>query len=132
VGWTHIEVRYMGTLTPEERAEIELEENEQRKPLTAAERSRKLVGDADHTAEVLWQRAKAPAMETPGEEEVDEEEPGEFSPIAGENLGGRPPLPDSGRLVAEVLGAPGASAGKCTVRGMTDWRTVPSVVKTAT
>jgi hypothetical protein len=84
--------------------EIELEENEQRKALTAAERSRKLLGEAQQTAEALRQRAEAVAIDQPDDEEADEEEPGEFSPIAGENLGGRPPQPDSERLAAEVLG----------------------------
>lgn len=58
LGWTEIEAKLLGQLTDTERREIELEENLQRKDLTAYERSRTLVALAETAAEVLREGAE--------------------------------------------------------------------------
>lgn len=57
---TTIEVRRWHALTEEERREIELAENLNRKDLTPAERSRQMVALAETAAEVLATDAKSP------------------------------------------------------------------------
>lgn len=58
LGWDTIEVRDLGELTDAERDEIELEENLQRKDLTAHERSKTLVRLAETAKTVLIEQAE--------------------------------------------------------------------------
>ncbi len=58
LGLSDIEVRRWPDLSPEERREIELAENLDRKDLTAAERSRQMVALAETAADVLADSAK--------------------------------------------------------------------------
>lgn len=53
LGWSSVPVRNVGDLTEEERREIELEENDQRKALTDHERSRDLTTRAQSTAKAI-------------------------------------------------------------------------------
>jgi ParB family chromosome partitioning protein len=53
LGWTHIEATDFGPQSEAEQRELELEENEQRKDLTAEERSRRLVRRAVIAGAVL-------------------------------------------------------------------------------
>lgn len=85
LGWTDVPVRSLGELTDAERDEIELEENLQRKDLTAYERSRTLVKLAETAKTVLVEKAE----------------------LRGEiprNGPGRPSQPASERAVAERIG----------------------------
>jgi len=62
LGWLSIEVRSLGDLTPSERDEIELEENLQRKDLTAHERSKTVVKLAEAAKAVI--QARPTSVET--------------------------------------------------------------------
>lgn len=79
LGWTRIPVTLLGDLTEEQLREVELEENLQRKDLTAVERSRNLVALAETIVETS---ARTPR----------------------ESNGGRPVDPTSDRQVAERIG----------------------------
>lgn len=58
LGWASVDVRSLGELTDAERDEIELEENLQRKDLTAGERSKTLVKLAETAKAVLIEQAE--------------------------------------------------------------------------
>jgi hypothetical protein len=58
LGWESVDVRDLGELSDAERAEIELEENLQRKDLTPHERSKTLVKLAETARRVLSERAE--------------------------------------------------------------------------
>lgn len=73
LGWTSIDVRRWPDLTPEERREIELAENVDRKDLTPAERSRNMVALAETAAEVLPTVGKSPNGGRPPKERVSEQ-----------------------------------------------------------
>jgi hypothetical protein len=91
LGWTDVPVRSLGELTDAERDEIELEENLQRKDLTATERSKTVAKLAETAAHII----KA-------EQEV-------FVDSA-KTQGGRPPKNDVPlREVAERIGVPEAT-----------------------
>lgn len=86
LGHTTIDVRRWPDLTEEERREIELAENLDRKDLMPAERSRQMVALAEVAAETLRD---------------------EFLPDSGRKAGaGRPPKPDAETKVAERIGVP--------------------------
>lgn len=84
--WASIEVRPLGELTAAERSEIELEENLQRKDLTAEERSKTLVALAEKAAEIDRQGFRADSARNPS--------------------GGRPEKAGSLRRVSERIGVP--------------------------
>lgn len=94
LGWTEIDTRRWSVLSADERREIELAENLDRKDLTPYERSRTLVALAETAAEVL--RADP-----------------DFSPESGEKSGrGRPKKTDSEERVAHRIGLPRQTIGE--------------------
>jgi hypothetical protein len=94
LGWESVPVRPFGSLGAAERREIELEENLQRKDLTAYERSKTTVALAETAAVVLNEEAAPPG----------------FRPDSGQNpaptRGGRPAKADSVSKVAARIGVP--------------------------
>lgn len=89
LGWEEIDARRWSVLSADERREIELAENLDRKDLTPFERSRTLVSLAETAATVI-------ASEAP-----------EVLPETGKTSGGRPAkrgVPE--RLIAERIGVP--------------------------
>jgi ParB-like chromosome segregation protein Spo0J len=90
LGWTEIEVRWIDELPEDERLALELEENLRRKDLTAYERSKGVMQQAEAVASRLSREAQATA-----ENPLD----------AHENpLPGRPPKPDADAKVAAEIG----------------------------
>lgn len=87
LGWVDVPVRSLGELTDAERDEIELEENLQRKDLTAYERSRTLVRLAETAKTVLVEQS-------------------ELRPDSGQISRGRPSEPASERAVSDRVGIP--------------------------
>lgn len=87
LGWVDVPVRSLGELTDAERDEIELEENLQRKDLTAYERSRTLVRLAETAKTVLVEQS-------------------ELRSELERNGAGRPKQAGSVRDVAERIGEP--------------------------
>jgi hypothetical protein len=116
LGWSRIEARNLGELSDEERDELKLVENVDRKPLTAAEKSKRWVYQAAKAAEVLQQRAEAPSAAEPSP--VDSPlSPGalppEFSGTSPEKAKrGRPEDPVSEEKVAEFLGTSAREIGR--------------------
>lgn len=58
LGWEEIDVRFYGSLSAEERYEIELEENLRCKDLTSYERSKTMMRLPEAAAEALREEAK--------------------------------------------------------------------------
>lgn len=87
LGWESVEVRDLGELSDAERAEIELEENLQRKDLTPLERAKTVVKLAETAKTVLTEQA-------------------ELRTESVQKSPGRPAEPASERAVAERIGVP--------------------------
>lgn len=90
LGWESVDVRDIGELSAAERAEIELEENLQRKDLTTHERSKILVKLAETAKAVLQEQAETCTD----------------SVQVSKGLRGPARQPDSSRAVSERLGVP--------------------------
>lgn len=88
--WTEVSVRRLGDLTPIELREIELEENLRRKDLTAAEKSKLMVEQAEAAEQIVKQERKQAKQKI-----------GESPP---KNRRGRPVEETSERAVAQRMG----------------------------
>jgi hypothetical protein len=86
LGWSEIPARFYSDLTEDERREIELEENLQRKDLTSHERSKNLVALDETAAKVMESELLTESVKNP--------------------KGGRPQKANSGQRVADRLGIP--------------------------
>jgi hypothetical protein len=76
LGWQSVDVRDIGELTDAERAEIEVEENEQRKSLSPFERSKATLTDAKKVAPIIaGKRAEQAAHSPTSLSEVGEDRP---------------------------------------------------------
>lgn len=97
LGWGSVDVRDLGELSEAERAEIELEENLQRKDLTPVERSRTVVKLAETAKAVLQETSDVETFTTSAETSV---------PNSVQKPAHRPDRPGSLRDVAERIGVP--------------------------